>query len=116
MTTYTNSDWVTHILRKSSIVGEDENPTAAQSDEAQRIINSGVAFLAIDGITMWNGSQDVVPEEWFDVGADYMALYIRQGFGGPPPGQDEVRAAMYPLRKLSAKPVRPWQKTTCISK
>ena len=109
MTTYTNSDWVTHILRKSSIVGEDENPTAAQSDEAQRIINSRVAFLAIDGITMWNGSMSG-PIIWrcIFVKASAARLQVRMKSG-----QRCIRCANC-LQNLQR--VRPWQKTTCISK
>jgi len=101
---YTLTDWVTHALRKSSIVGEDETPTAAQLSEAQSIISSRISYLAVEGIGMWNGSQDLVPDEWFDPGADYMAMYIRQGFGGPPPNADEVQAAKYSLRILSGTP------------
>lgn len=99
---YSLTDWATHILRKSSTIGEDESPTAAQLSEVQNIVRSRVSYLAIHGIGIWNGSEDVVPDEWYDPGADYMALYARQAFGGPPPGADEVSAAIYPLRVLSS--------------
>lgn len=104
MTTYTSTDWVTHILRKSAILGEDESPTAAQLSEGLQIVSSRIAYLEAINVPIWNGSLDSVPEAWFDPGADYMALYVRQGFGGPAPTEPEIIAAMKPLRQLSARP------------
>ncbi len=101
MTDYSETEWVTHILRKATVLGEDEAPTAAALEEAKRVIRSRISHLSQNKIRMFNGSADVVPEEWFDAGADYMALYIGQANGRPPPDLSQVEAALRPLRQMT---------------
>lgn len=105
MTTYSQSDLATRALRKSH-VGIDETPTAAELADAIELIGSETAALAIEGITIVNGSDEAVPQEHLEPLAAYYAITIKEDNGLI----DEVKAEQTRqlmrarLRRLCAKP------------
>lgn len=81
MTTYSQSDLATRALRKASLIGAEETPSAADLEYAEEGIASDTAALAIEGINIVNGSDQSVPLEHLEPRADYHAVTFRADFG-----------------------------------
>lgn len=81
MTTYSQTDLATRALRKASLIGAEETPSAADLEYAQEGIASDTAALAVEGITIVNGSDQSVPLEHLEPRADYHAVTFRADFG-----------------------------------
>lgn len=105
MTTYSSTDLATRALRKSH-VGIDETPTAEELSDAQTLIASETAALAVEGIVIMNGSDEFVPPEHLEPLAAYYAITLKEDNGLI----DEVKAEQTRqlmrkrLRRLCAKP------------
>lgn len=81
MTTYSRTDLATRALRKANLVGAEETPSAADLDFAEEGIASDTAALAIDGITIVNGSDEAVPLEYLEPLATYHAITFKADYG-----------------------------------
>lgn len=102
MTTFTETETVTHALKRAGLLGDDETPTSEQLELSRDIYRSRIASLRVRGLNMWNWSPDAVPEELFDPLAEYMALFLIPTSGGPRPSDDDIRRNETTLRELCA--------------
>lgn len=102
MTTYTQTQTVTHALRRAGLLGDDETPSGDQLALAVRIYKSNLASLQVRGVTLWNWTPDAVPEELLDPLASYMALFLIPTAGGPRPTDDQVLASEHTIRAICA--------------
>lgn len=104
MTTYTQTQTVTHALRRAGLLGDDETPSSEQLSLANKIYDSRLASLQVRGLQLWNWRPDAVPEELLDPLADYIALFLIATDGGPRLQDAAVVAAEQTLRALCATP------------
>lgn len=81
MTTYSLTDYATRSLRTAGLVAADEVPSAADLSLAMETIASDTAALAARRVTIWNGSEASVPEEWLAPGSRYHATTMQADFG-----------------------------------
>ncbi len=102
MTTYTETQTVTHALKRAGLLGDDESPTSEQLELARKTYRSRLSSLQARGMKLWNWTTDAVPEELFDPLADYMALFIIPTAGGPRAPDEAIIASEHTLRALCA--------------
>ena len=104
MTTYTNADLATRVLRDLGLIGAEETPTAPDLLWAQETINSEVAMMATKGISIWTGSSTVIPLEYFTALSRRIGLAAATSFGLINVAQAEqaMPIAEMNLRALSA--------------
>jgi len=105
MSTYSQSDLATRALRKSH-VGIDETPTAAELADAIELIGSETAALAVEGITIVNGSDEFVPQEQLEPLAAYFAITLKEDNGliSEQVAEQTRQMMRLRLRRLCAKP------------
>lgn len=103
MTTFTKSDLASRALRQPGLYGPDETVSGADQEDAETVCESLVETLAEMGVSIPNGSVDLVPGGWFIPLAQFMGLYLLQSFGGPAPTREQVDGAISPLRRMSVK-------------
>ena len=99
---YTETQTVTHAMRKSGLLASDETPSADDLTFAQYIYRSRIAALNVRGFKLWGLSSTSVPEEYLDPVADYISMFLLASHGGPRPTDDQVIASEHTLRQLSA--------------
>lgn len=104
MTTYTETETVTHAMRRAGLLGDDETPSSEQLSLSRKIYRSRLASLQVRGLTLWNWTPDTVPEELLDPLADYIALFLVATGGGPRLQDASVLASEMTLRALCAQP------------
>ena len=97
---YTETETVTHALRRSGLLGADETPTADDLEFARTIYQSRLAALSAMGVNFWNLTAASVPDELLDPLAEYLKLFLLSSNGGPSPNDDQITAAERPLRRL----------------
>jgi hypothetical protein len=102
MTTYTETQTVTHALRRAGLLGDDETPSSEQLDLATKTYTSRLSSLQVRGLNMWGWTPDTVPQELFDPLADYMAMFLIPTAGGPRPSDADVMAQEGTLRAICA--------------
>lgn len=78
---YSISDLATRALRKANLIGAEETPSGADLDYAEESITSDTAALAVEGIVILNGSEQVVPTEQLEPLARYYSITFKQDFG-----------------------------------
>ena len=103
MTTYTESELLTHAARKSGQLGEDETLSAEGLSLYQKVSRSRVSAMASRGINLWNYTTSAVPEELLDPLADYLAMFILASGGGPRPSDGDILVSETILRQIGAK-------------
>ncbi len=81
MTTYSRSDLATRVLKDLGLVYATESPSAADIDWAEETVSSVVAQLAVEGIRVWNGSDESVPLEYLVPLSKRIGLDIGPSFG-----------------------------------
>ena len=99
---YTETETVTHAMRKSGLLASDETPSADDLSFAQKIYRSRIAALKVRGVQLWGLTADDIPEEYLDPISDYIAMFLLASHGGPRPIDDQVIAAEHSLRQLSS--------------
>lgn len=102
MTTYTETQTVTHSLKRAGLLGDDETPSSDQLELARKIYRSRLASLQVRGVKLWNWRPDAVPEELHDPLADYVALFLIATAGGPRLQDAVITQAEGTLRALGA--------------
>lgn len=100
MPTYTQTETVTHAMRRAGLLGDDETPSSEQLALAVKIYRSNLSSLQVRGLQLWNWTPDAVPEELLDPLASYLALYLIPTAGGPRPSDDQILASEHTLRAL----------------
>lgn len=100
MTTYTETQTITHAFRKSGLLGVDETLTAEDLELGQRITRSRVGALQARGVSLWNYSREAVPEELLDPLSDYFAMFMLASAGGPRPSDVDVLTGELILRQI----------------
>lgn len=105
MTTYSRTDLATRALRKANLIGAEETPSAADLEFAAEGIASDTAALAVEGITMDNGSDQAVPLEHLEPRATYHAVTLKADFGlmGDVEAESARVAMRQRLHRLAAK-------------
>jgi hypothetical protein len=103
MTTYTETQLITHAARKSGRLGEDETLSAEGLLLYQKMARSRIAALAARDLYLWNYTRDVIPEELMDPLADYLAMFILASGGGPRPTDSDILLSETILRQIGAK-------------
>lgn len=106
MTTYTQADLATRVLRDLGLVASDETPTADDLSDAQEIIGSEIAQMSVRGLPIWNGSDMAVPEEYLTALSRRLGLAVGPSYGVFTLVEASVgiEPAERILRQLSAKP------------
>src|SRR5688572_29323806 len=81
MTTYSQSDLATRVLRDLGVISAEETPSAEDLSFAQETIGAEVALLAATGIPIWNGSDVSVPLEYLTALSRRLGLAVGPAFG-----------------------------------
>lgn len=83
MTTYSQNDLATRVLRDLGVVAVDETPTDDDLSDAKEIIGSEIAAMSTRGIQIWNGSEYSVPMEYLSPLSRRLGLSVAPAFGMP---------------------------------
>ncbi len=81
MTTYSQSDLATRMLKDLGLVGAEETPSATDLDWAEETVGSEVAMLGSIGLPIWNGSDMSVPLEYLTPLSRRCGLAVAPSFG-----------------------------------
>lgn len=107
MTTKTQTELATRLLRDLGLIGAEETPSAADLDFANETIESVVPMLAAIGVPIWNGSEAQVPLEYFVPLSKRLGLDVAPGFGLADPAEAEAaKGALERNLTLMANPRR----------
>lgn len=78
---YSISDLATRALRKANLIGAEETASAADMEYAEESITSDTAALAVEGIVILNGTEQVIPVEQLEPLARYYAITFKEDYG-----------------------------------
>lgn len=92
MTTYTQAELATRMLRDLGLIGAEETPSAADLDWAEETIGSEIPMLSSLGLPIWNGSELSIPQEYLTLISRRVGLAVAPSFGMM--SQAEAMAAM----------------------
>lgn len=81
MTTYSQSDLATRMLKDLGLIASEEVPSAPDLEWAQETVGSEVAMLAVIGLPIWNGSDMAVPQEYLTPLSRRCGLAVAPSFG-----------------------------------
>lgn len=81
MTTYSQSDLATRVLKDLGLVGASETPSSADLAWSIETNASEIAMLSRIGIPIWNGSDMAVPGEYLTILSRRCGLAIAPSFG-----------------------------------
>lgn len=106
MTTYSRSDLVTRIARDLGLIAAEETPSASDYDFISETVESVYGELALRGIELPNGSDQVIPSNIFVALSKRIGLDVATGFGMMAMKDAEVAkpALEIPLRVASTVP------------
>lgn len=81
MTTYSQSDIATRMLKDLGLYGADETPTAEDLEWATETVGSELLMLNAIGIPIWNGSEVTIPQEYLTILSRRLGLAVAPSFG-----------------------------------
>jgi len=81
MTTYSETDFATRVLRDLGLVGADETPSASDLAWARETAASEIAMLSAVNLPIWNGSEMAVPIEYLTTLSRRVGLAVEPSFG-----------------------------------
>jgi hypothetical protein len=81
MTTYSQSDLATRMLKDLGLIAAEEVPSAPDLEWAEETVGSEVAMLATIGMPIWNGSDMAVPQEYLTPLSRRCGLAVAPSFG-----------------------------------
>jgi hypothetical protein len=81
MTTYSQSDLATRVLKDLGLLGADETPSADDLAWSTETVSSEVAMMSSIGLPIWNGSDMAVPQEYLTILSRRIGLAIAPSFG-----------------------------------
>lgn len=104
MTTYSQTDLATRVLKDLNLIAADETPSASDLEWAIETVSSEVAVLASIGMPIWNGSDMAVPLEYLTTLSRRIGLAIAPSFGlaDPATAQLAMREAERVLTIMAA--------------
>lgn len=106
MTTYTQEQLATRVLKDLGVCGVDETPTADELADAVEVIGSEVTQMAARNIPIWNGSELSIPQEYLSALSRRLGLSVGPSYGLF--SQAQATAAIIPseqlLRQLTTTP------------
>jgi hypothetical protein len=111
MTTYTEDELGTRILKDLGLIGAEETPSAADLEWAKETAGSEILLLAALGLPIWNGSELAIPQEYFTTLSRRVGLAVAPSFGLTDPataasGMREAERALTELAAPRATPLR----------
>lgn len=80
-TTYTLADLGTRVLKDLGLVGAEETPSGADTVWAQETCTTEIAMLSALGLPIWNGSDAVIPAEYFTPLSRRIGMAVAPSFG-----------------------------------
>ena len=90
MTTYSQTDLATRVLKDLGLVGAGETPSSDDLADVIEIVGSEVAMLASIGLPIWNGSDLSVPLEYLAPLSRRIGLAIAPAFGLTDPASAQL--------------------------
>jgi hypothetical protein len=104
MTTYTENQFATRLLKDLGLIGAEETPSSADLEWAKETAASEISLLAATGIPLWNGSELSIPQEYLTTLSRRVGLALSPSFGqtDPATAQNAMRAAERSLIVLAA--------------
>lgn len=104
MTTYyTKNDLAVRMLRVIGAVASDETPSAADLQWAIDIIDTQGITIQQDGINIWDGTEEIVPDSYLTPLAERLSIHMAQSFGLESQTTiSQAQTAERTLRRLSA--------------
>lgn len=81
MTTFTQAELATRLLKDLGLVGAEETPTAADMEWATETVQAEILMMAAKGIPVWNGSETSIPNEYLTVLSRRIGLAVAPSFG-----------------------------------
>lgn len=81
MTTFSQTDLATRVLRDLGLVESEETPSDVDIAFALETIASETASMGVRGIPIWNGSDESVPLEYFSAMSRRIGLAVAPAFG-----------------------------------
>lgn len=81
MTTYTDEEFATRVLRDLGLVGAEETPSDADLQWAIETNSAEIASLSAIGIPIWNGSDLAIPQEYLTILSRRCGLAVAPSFG-----------------------------------
>ncbi len=104
MTTYSQTDLATKVLRYLNLVGVTETPSADEMADTIETISSDIAAMTVRNMPIWNGSVMAVPQEYLLPLTIRLSIPISASYGqmSPKDVPAACMAAEYILRGMSA--------------
>lgn len=108
MTTYSETDFATRVLRDLGLVGADETPSSADLEWAKETAASEIAMLSAINLPIWNGSELAVPQEYLTMLSRRVGLAVAPSFGltDIATAQKQMRDAEHTLTLMAAPRTR----------
>jgi len=109
MTTYTETEFATRVLKDLGIIGAEETPSSADLEWAKETAASEISLLAATGIPIWNGSEVAIPQEYLSTLSRRVCLAVAPSYGSTDmvAAQNAMREAERSLTVMSAPRGRP---------
>ena len=109
MTTYTEDQFATRVLKDLGIIGAEETPSSADLEWAKETAASEISLLAATGIPIWNGSEVAIPQEYLSTLSRRVCLAVAPSYGSTDmvAAQNAMREAERSLTILAAPRSRP---------
>jgi len=92
MTTYTQAELATRMLKDLGLIGAEETPSAVDLEWAEETVASEIMLLASLDLPIWNGSEISIPQEYLTLVSRRCGLAVAPSFGLM--SQDKAMAAM----------------------
>jgi hypothetical protein len=81
MTTYSQTDLATRVLKDLGLTNASESPSDDDLSWAIETVSSEVAMMGSIGLPIWNGSDMVVPNEYLTILSRRIGLAVAPSFG-----------------------------------
>lgn len=81
MTTYTQAELATRMLRDFGLIGAEETPSAVDLEWAEETVASEIMLLSALDLPIWNGSEVSIPQEYLTLISRRCGLAIAPSFG-----------------------------------
>lgn len=81
MTTYTDDEFATRVLKDLGMVGAEETPSSADLEWAKETAASEILMLNAIGLPIWNGSEVTVPQEYLTILSRRVGLALAASYG-----------------------------------
>lgn len=81
MTTYTEDQFATRVLKDLGLVNADETPSSVDLEWAKETAGSEILLLASLHLPIWNGSALSIPQEYLTILSRRVGLAVAPSFG-----------------------------------